>query len=281
MVAVAGSHIDPTRAVSIAEDRTIKVYGGWVCVHGRNVWLGWVGSYIGVYGWCMCVYPVLHIHKNNSNTQKHHSYAPLKNTTLRHHSKTPLKPTTLKTNTIAQVWDLKHGRQVQTILIGSTGTSLGITRDGAILASGHMDGALRLWDARSGKKARELPALHSGALTSVDVGLSGRYILTCAKDNSLSVIDVRMLEVMMKLQGSGFSVAGKHAKACLAPNEAHAAAGVGVCVFVCVWGWVGGVGGAMLFVLHVGWYQSICVVLFSTPLTHNRFYGWLCVCVEP
>lgn len=123
------------------------------------------------------------------------------------------------------MWDLKHGRQVHTVLIGSGGTAITMTRDGAVLVSGHMDGALRLWDARSGSKARDLAALHKGALTSVDVGLSGRLMLTCAKDSTLAVVDTRMWDVVGRLQAPGFAVAGKHTKACLAPNEAYAAAG--------------------------------------------------------
>lgn len=105
-----------------------------------------------------------------------------------------------------------------------------MTRDGAVLISGHMDGALRLWDVRSGNKARDLAALHKGALTSVDVGLSGRLLLTCAKDSTLAVVDTRMWDVVGRLQAPGFTVAGKHTKACLAPNEAYVAAGVGASV---------------------------------------------------
>jgi WD40 repeat protein len=70
-----------------------------------------------------------------------------------------------------QLWGLEKGYCLRTLLCPSSCNALALSADGALLASGHFDGALRFWDVRSGRQAYEVAGLHSQQITSVDAGL--------------------------------------------------------------------------------------------------------------
>ena len=68
-----------------------------------------------------------------------------------------------------QLWDLRDGRCIRTIDTKSIVNSIMLASDGASLAVGNQDGGVRLYDVRNGAKVAENTALHSGAVTGVQV----------------------------------------------------------------------------------------------------------------
>ena len=78
---------------------------------------------------------------------------------------------------LPQLWGLERGYCLRTLMCHSSCQSLALSADGAQLASGHFDGALRFWDVRSGRLAHEVAGLHSQQITSVALGL--RCVLAC------------------------------------------------------------------------------------------------------
>ncbi len=80
----------------------------------------------------------------------------------------------------AQVWDLNRGYNVGSFLTASSCNALMVTLDGGLIVSGHFDGGLRLWDARSGKRAHEVAGLHdpkAGGVCAVAAGALGGGLL--------------------------------------------------------------------------------------------------------
>ncbi|PSC73673.1 autophagy-related 16 [Micractinium conductrix] len=124
-----------------------------------------------------------------------------------------------------KLWGLEKGFAVRTLMHHSTCNTLALSSDGALIASGHFDGALRFWDVRSGRQAHEVAGLHSQQITSVCLGASGSMVLTCGKDNLLRCVDVRRFEVRHTLSAPAFTVGGAWTSACLSPSEQQAAAG--------------------------------------------------------
>lgn len=62
----------------------------------------------------------------------------------------------------------------------NTCNSLSFTSSGGLVASGHVNGSLLFWDRRatSGQAAHEMPALHSGCITSV-AAAANQGVLLC------------------------------------------------------------------------------------------------------
>eukprot|EP00897_Mesotaenium_endlicherianum_P009780 jgi/Mesen1/8830/ME000053S08245 len=64
-----------------------------------------------------------------------------------------------------KVWDLERGFAVTTLACASITNSVCYTPEGSAICSGHADGALRMWDARTGRAAHEVAAAHAQAVT--------------------------------------------------------------------------------------------------------------------
>ncbi|CAM9905965.1 unnamed protein product [Ectocarpus sp. 13 AM-2016] len=95
----------------------------------------------------------------------------------------------------------------------------------AVVVSGHMDGAVRLWDMRSGSCAHQLKGLHTDHVTSVRFA-PGRanLLLTNSKDSSLKVVDARMYQMVACLTHPKFRTTSSFSRACFSPSAAYAAA---------------------------------------------------------
>ena len=55
--------------------------------------------------------------------------------------------------------------------------------------SGHADGAVRLWDLRTGEKTAEIGGAHGGHVTSVSFSpVEGTQVLTNSRDGTMKII---------------------------------------------------------------------------------------------
>lgn len=69
-----------------------------------------------------------------------------------------------------KVWDLVKGNCTKTIFTLSSCNDLApVDSEGIVIASGHLDNNLRVWDTRSGQLIREIQGLHFGQITGVEV----------------------------------------------------------------------------------------------------------------
>ena len=75
-----------------------------------------------------------------------------------------------------QVWDIERGRLQQSLPFPSLVNTVAFLRDSHVIASGHHDGTLRLWDLRSKRVAHEIAGLHS-QICALAVGSSGGGLL--------------------------------------------------------------------------------------------------------
>ena len=77
--------------------------------------------------------------------------------------------------------------------------SLLLVSHSATIVSGHVDNHIRFWDSRTADCTNEITGVHTGQITSLAVSTDGRVVLSNSRDNTLKLIDVRMLQVVNTL----------------------------------------------------------------------------------
>lgn len=89
-------------------------------------------------------------------------------------------------------WDVRGGKLQNRIEQPSWVTALGFSPNGAVLASGHDDGTVRLWDARTQTPIKQIKA-HPEAVSSVAFAPGGNLLATAGEDRIVRVWDANTL----------------------------------------------------------------------------------------
>ncbi|XP_066266128.1 autophagy-related protein 16-1-like isoform X1 [Branchiostoma lanceolatum] len=123
-----------------------------------------------------------------------------------------------------KVWDLRSRACIRTIFAGSSCNDL-VTSDlsGTNIISGHFDKRIRFWDTRAESSANEITL--QGKITSVDLSLDNKYLLSCSRDDSLKLIDLRMNQVTGTFCADGFKVGCDWTRAIFSPDAQYVVAG--------------------------------------------------------
>jgi len=123
-----------------------------------------------------------------------------------------------------KLWDLRSKVCTKTIFAGSSCNDL-VTSDlaGTSIISGHFDKKIRFWDVRSDQVVNELQL--QGKLTSLDLAPDMSYLLSCTRDDSLKLIDLRMNKIVATFRSEGFKVAFDYTRACFSPDAQYAVCG--------------------------------------------------------
>lgn len=157
------------------------------------------------------------------------------------------------TDRCVRMWDLTRGYALSSMLCHSNVNCVAPVPGGSLAASAHVDGGVRFWDARAGALAHEVAGLHPGSQATCvcfPAGGSARgmtaggtsagtppscdhllaeppatLFLTCGRDNSLRLLEVRTFTVLATLRSPGFRAASNTARCALSPDGRTAAAG--------------------------------------------------------
>ena len=123
-----------------------------------------------------------------------------------------------------RVWDLHRGINSSNMICMSTCFSLCLSVEGGTMCSGHFNGTVRIWDISKHSQATEIKA-HSQKVTSVTFMPTGNELLTCARDSTIHLIDLRMNEVRKSFKAPGFRPANDRCRICCSPDGQHIACG--------------------------------------------------------
>ncbi|CAH1781563.1 unnamed protein product, partial [Owenia fusiformis] len=123
-----------------------------------------------------------------------------------------------------KIWDLRSKACVKTIFAGSSCNDL-VTSDGLAtnIISGHFDKRIRFWDTRSDSSANEI--LLQGRVTGLDLSPDRNYLLSCSRDDTIKLIDLRMNQVTGTYCADGFKVGMDWTRAVFSPDGEYLIAG--------------------------------------------------------
>lgn len=123
-----------------------------------------------------------------------------------------------------RVWDLNRGINSSNMICMSTCFSLCLSVEGGMMCSGHFNGTIRIWDIQKHTQATDIKA-HAQKVTSVSFMPAGNELLTCARDNAIHLIDLRMNEVRKSFRTPGFRAATDRCRICCSPDGRYIACG--------------------------------------------------------
>ncbi|KAK0407212.1 hypothetical protein QR680_019079 [Steinernema hermaphroditum] len=124
-----------------------------------------------------------------------------------------------------KLWDLRQRRCVRTCMVGSTVFDL-VTNDkiGCPIISGHYDKKIRFWDPRTDRDEPEA-LLMENKITSLAVSSDGLNLLCATRDETLSLIDLRTMQVMHVYSAEQYRTTSDYSKCCISPGMQYIAAG--------------------------------------------------------
>lgn len=126
-----------------------------------------------------------------------------------------------------KVWDMVTGNPIKTIFCFSSCNDVCMADAYQVIYSVHLDGVLRLWDARTGDAVREFKDVHSKQITSAAVleNADTPLLLTSARDNVLKIWDLRQNAVTVTLKDEAYRSGLNWSRACWSPDGQYVAAG--------------------------------------------------------
>lgn len=124
-----------------------------------------------------------------------------------------------------KVWDMATGNTIRTIFCFSSCNDVCLSESYACIASAHLDGALRLWDMRSGEATYEFKDAHTKQISSVAVAPNESSLLSAARDNLIKIWDFRMNRCLSTLKDDAYRSGLNWSRACWSPDSKYVAAG--------------------------------------------------------
>lgn len=123
-----------------------------------------------------------------------------------------------------KIWDLRSRACIETKFAGSSCNDL-VTVDGAgsMIISGHYDKTIRFWDIRQDTHANDI--VLQGKVTSLDLSRDSNYLISCVRDDTLKLIDLRMNQIILSFSCDGFKVGCDWSRVTFSPDGLYVAVG--------------------------------------------------------
>ncbi|XP_070130543.1 protein Atg16l2 isoform X2 [Equus caballus] len=92
-----------------------------------------------------------------------------------------------------------------------------------LIISGHNDQKIRFWDSRGPRCTQVIPV--QGRVTSLSLSHDQLHLLSCSRDDTLKVIDLRVSNIRQVFRAEGFKCGSDWTKAVFSPDRCYALAG--------------------------------------------------------
>lgn len=125
-----------------------------------------------------------------------------------------------------KIWDVNKGNIIKTVMCGSSCTSLKVAKDNLRIISAHTDRSVKIFSLKTGEQIASFKDIHDSAITSIDLTEDNNLILTCSRDNTLRLIDLRMNKALsIVLRHDAYMCSCDYSKACFVDYDKSVAAG--------------------------------------------------------
>lgn len=104
-----------------------------------------------------------------------------------------------------KIWDIKTGDRLLTLSHLGSVTTMAISPDSGILATGSSDGKIRLWNTQTGDPIRKLRG-HSGAVNSLSFGSDGETLISASSDQLIRIWHLATGDLIHTLSGHAATV---------------------------------------------------------------------------
>ncbi|XP_050536797.1 autophagy-related protein 16-1-like [Daktulosphaira vitifoliae] len=123
-----------------------------------------------------------------------------------------------------KIYDLRIRACVETKFAGSSCNDL-VTSEtiGTTIISGHFDKRIRFWDTRTETPHTDIEV--QGRVTSLDLSRDCNYLLSCVRDDTLRLIDLRTNKIINTFEVDGFKVGCDWTRAVFNLEYDHVAVG--------------------------------------------------------
>ncbi|KAL4149617.1 hypothetical protein QTP88_003518 [Uroleucon formosanum] len=123
-----------------------------------------------------------------------------------------------------KIYDLRIRACVETKFAMSSCNDL-VTSEtvGTTIMSGHFDKRIRFWDTRTEKPHTEIEV--QGRVTSLDLSRDCNYLLSCVRDDTLRLVDLRTNKIINTFEVDGFKVGCDWTRAVFNLEYDHVAVG--------------------------------------------------------
>lgn len=136
----------------------------------------------------------------------------------------PSKVVTGSHDRTLRIWDLRSRACVETKFAGSSCNDLVIMDGtGSNIISGHFDKRIRIWDTRNDLVPKEIEV--QGKVTSLDLSRDSKYLLSCVRDDTLRLFDLRTNQLLQTFSADGFKVGCDWARAVFSPESNYVSVG--------------------------------------------------------
>ncbi|XP_012253468.2 autophagy-related protein 16-1 isoform X2 [Athalia rosae] len=136
----------------------------------------------------------------------------------------PSKVVTGSHDRTLKIWDLRSRACIETKFAGSSCNDLVISDgSGSTIISGHFDKTIRFWDTRAESSSNNI--VLQGKVTSLDLSRDAHYLLSCVRDDTLKLLDLRMNQIIGSFSAEGFKVGCDWARATFSPDGQYIAVG--------------------------------------------------------
>src|SRR5262249_24085272 len=98
------------------------------------------------------------------------------------------------------LWETSSGSQYASIQQLSWVTAIAFRPDGAVIATGHDDGRVRLWNVESQKMEAEFHG-HKQPLSALSFNPSGKLLASASEDRLIQIVDVAGSKCIQTLKG--------------------------------------------------------------------------------
>ena len=205
-VSALAYNVNGSVLVSCAQDKTVRLWdtGSWTATATLT------GATQGVNYACMSVADDLVLGCSNDKAARLWSVsgARLRHTLTGHQGKvlcgafvgTSGRVVTSGQDKSVRVWDAARGAGVKTMICYSTCLDLAPVPCSSLLATAHLDGALRTWDLTRCEAFSTIDKCHDGHVTCCTPSSDGRWLLTCGRDNVLHIYDPTSWSVVATLR---------------------------------------------------------------------------------